>query len=251
MAKIILIFSIFIFAACASEKFKDSEKAELFLRMGSSQFENGNYPAALNDLLKAEELDPKNPAVQNNLGLVYFMRQRYDLSEKHIRRALSLNNKYTEARNNLSRVLIEEGKFSEAEKELRLVIDDLTYPSVDKAYINLGLAQFNQKNYTQAKESFLHAINFSRNNCVANAYYGRSFFELKDYSSASGALDTAIGFCQRSLYDEPHYYSALTYYRLGNKEKAMARFTEIVNLYPEGKYREKSRAMLEMLRKAQ
>lgn len=237
--------------ACASGNFKDAEKAELFLRMGSSQFEKGNYPAALNDLLKAEELDPKNPAIQNNLGLVYFMRQRYDLSEKHIRRALTLDNKYTEARNNLARVLIEEGKFLEAEKELRLVIDDLTYPSVDKAYINLGLAQFNQKNYSQAKESFLHAINFSRNNCIANAYYGRSFFEMKDYNSASRALDTAIGFCQRSLYDEPHYYSALTYYRLGDKEKAMARFSEIVKLYPEGHYREKSRAMLDLLRKAQ
>ncbi|MGZ3745109.1 MAG: tetratricopeptide repeat protein [Pseudobdellovibrionaceae bacterium] len=219
--------------------------------MGSSQFENGNYPAALSDLLKAEELDPTNPAVQNNLGLVYFMRQRLDLAEKHLRRALSLNKKYSDARNNLVSILIEEGKFQEAEKEVLLVIDDLTYPSVDKAYINLGLAQFNQKNYTQSKESFLHAINFSRSNCVANTYYGRSFFEMNDYDNASAALDTAIGFCQRSLYDEPHYYSALTYYRLGNKEKAMARFSEIVKLYPEGKYREKSRAMLEMLRKAQ
>jgi Tfp pilus assembly protein PilF len=251
MARILLTFSIFILTACASGNSKDSEKAELFLRMGSAQFENGNYPAALNDLLKAEELDSKNPAIQNNLGLIYFMRQRYDLAEKHIRRALSINNKYTEARNNLARVLIERGQFKEAEKELRIVIDDLTYPSVDKAYVNLGLAQFNQKNYSESKESFLHAINFSRDNCVANAYYGRSYFEMKDYDKASTALDTAIGFCQRALFDEPHYFSALTYYRLGDKDKAMARFSEIVKLYPEGKYREKSKAMLEMLRKAQ
>jgi Tfp pilus assembly protein PilF len=251
MDRILLTFSIFILTACASGNSKDSEKAELFLRMGSSQFENGNYPAALSDLLKAEELDSKNPAIQNNLGLVYFMRQRYDFAEKHLRRALSLNNKYNEARNNLSRVLIEVGRFQEAENELRIVIDDLTYPSVDKAYVNLGLAQFNQKNYGPAKESFLRAMNASRDNCIANAYYGRTFFELKEYDKASVALDTAIGFCQRALFDEPHYYSALTYYRLGDKEKAMARFTEIVKLYPEGKYREKSNAMLEMLRKAQ
>ena len=94
-------------------------------------------------------------------------------------------------------------------------------------------------------------MNASRDNCVANAYYGRSIFEMKDYSKATSALDTAIGFCQRALFDEPHYYSALAYYRLGDKEKSMARFTEIVKLYPEGKYREKSKAMLEMLRKAQ
>jgi type IV pilus assembly protein PilF len=251
MARIILTFSLFILTACATNSATDAEKAELFLHMGGTQFDNGNYPAALTALLKAEELDAKNPAVQNNLGLVYFMRQRYDLSEKHMRRALNLNSKYSEARNNLGRVLIEEGKFKDAEKEIQLVIDDLTYPAVDKAYVNMGLAQFNQKNYKDAKESFLHAINASRDNCIANAYYGRTFFEMKEYVKAATALDTAIGFCQRALYDEPHYYSALTYYRLGERDKSMARFSEIVKLYPEGKYREKSKAMLDMLRKAE
>ncbi|WP_413289401.1 tetratricopeptide repeat protein [Bdellovibrio sp. HCB337] len=252
MGRILLTFSLFITTACAVfGGSKDSESAELYLRMGSSQFESGNYPGALASLLKAEELDPTNPAIQNNLGLVYFMRQRLDLSEKHLRKALSLNSKYSEARNNLARVLIEEGKFKEAEKEVRIVIDDLTYPGVDKAYINLGLVQFNLKHYNEAKDTFLNALNASRDNCVANTYYGRSFFEMKDYAKAAPALDTAIGFCQRALFDEPHYYSALTYYRLGDKEKSMARFSEIVKLYPDGKYRDKSKAMLEMLRKAE
>jgi len=251
MAKILLTFSLFIITACASFSSRDPEKAELFLRMGASQFENGNFPAALSDLLQAEKLDPSNPAVQNNLGLVYFMRQRLDLSEKHLRKALSLNSKYSDARNNLSRILIEAGKFKEGEKEARTVLDDLTYPSIDKAYINLGLAQFNQKNYVESKASFLHAVNVVRDSCVANTYYGRSIFELKDYTNAATVLDNAIGFCQRALFDEPHYYSALTYFRLGDKEKSMARFSEIVKLYPEGKYREKSKAMLEMLRKAE
>lgn len=251
MGRIILIFSLFILSACASWTNKDAEKAELFLSLGTSHFENGNYPGALQELLKAEELDKSNPVVQNNLGLVYFMRQRYDLAEKHIRRALALNPKYSEARNNLSRVLIEVNRFPEAEKEAQMVIDDLTYPSIDKAYVNLGLAQFNQKKYADSKQSFLRAMNTSRDNCVANTYYGRSIFETKDYSDAVVALDTAIGFCQKALYDEPHYYSALAYYRLGDKDKSMARFSEIIKLYPEGKYREKSKAMLEMLRKAQ
>jgi Tfp pilus assembly protein PilF len=251
MVRTVLLFGlIFAMSACASWGSKDAEKAELFLRMGTANFESGNYPAALSDLLKAEELDSSNAAVQNNLGLTYFMRQRYELSEKHLRRAVSLNEKFTEARNNLSRVLIEMGRYKEAEKELKVVLDDLTYPAIDKAYINLGLAQFNQKKFSDSKQSFLQAMNASRDNCIANAYYGRSMFELKDYENAAPALDTAIGFCQRAVYDEPHYYSALTYYRLGQKEKSIARFTEILKLYPEGKYRDKSKAMLELIRKS-
>jgi type IV pilus assembly protein PilF len=243
------MFSLFITTACASWRENDSEKAALYLKMGASQFDNGNYPAAMSALLKAEEIDNKNPVIQNTLGITYFMRQRNDLAEKHIRRALELNKKYSDARNNLSRVLIEEGKYKEAEKELRIVLDDLTYPSVDKAYINLGLAQFNQKLYDESRESFLRAMNVTRDNCVANAYYGRSIFEMKEYEKAASALDNAIGFCQKALYDEPHYYSALTYYRLGLKDKSIARFEEIIKFYPEGKYRDKAKAMLALIRK--
>jgi type IV pilus assembly protein PilF len=235
--------------ACASWREKDPEKADLYLKMGASQFDNGNYPAAMSALLQAEKLDDKNPVIQNTLGITYFARQRNDLAEQHIRRAIDLNPKYSEARNNLARVLIQEARYKEAEKEVRIVLDDLTYPSIDKAYVNLGLSQFNQKQYADAKESFLRAMNATRDNCVANAYYGRSIFEMGDYEKAAGALDNAIGFCQKSLYDEPHYYSALTYYRLGLKEKSVARFEEIIKFYPEGKFRDKAKAMLALIRK--
>jgi Tfp pilus assembly protein PilF len=218
--------------------------------MGASNIEGGNLPAAMSALLKAEELDPNNAVIQNTLGVAYFMRQHNELAEKHLRKALDINKRYSEARNNLSRVLTEEGRYKEAAKEAHIVLDDLTYPGVDKAYINLGLAQFNDKLYTEAKESFLRAINTTRDNCLANAYYGRSIFEMKDYEKAAPALDNAIGFCQKSLYDEPHYYSALTYYRLGQKDKSVARFEEIVKFYPEGKYRDKAKAMLALIRKA-
>jgi Tfp pilus assembly protein PilF len=218
--------------------------------MGSTQFENGNYPAAMSSLLKAEELDSKNPIIQNTLGITYFAREKTDLAEKHIRRALEINKNYSEARNNLARVLIQEGKNKEAEKEVQTVLADLTYPAIDKAYINLGLAQFNQKLFVESKESFLRAMNTSRDNCLANAYYGRSIFELKDYEKAASALDNAIGFCQKALYDEPHYYSALTYYRLGLKDRSIARFEEIIKFYPEGKYRDKAKAMPALIRKA-
>ena len=167
MIRILLIFSLFITSACASLRERDAEKAELYLKIGASQFEGGNYPAALTALLKAEELDGRNPVIQNTLGITYFARQKNDVAEQHLRRALELNNKYSEARNNLSRVLIQQGRYKEAEKEVHVVLDDLTYPSVDKAYINLGLSQFNQKEYDEAKESFLRAINVTRDNCVA------------------------------------------------------------------------------------
>ncbi|WII72756.1 tetratricopeptide repeat protein [Bdellovibrio sp. 22V] len=246
MRKWILALCALSIVGCAS---KDKEKADLYLRMGASQLESGNYPAALRDLLKAEELNSSDPVVQNNLGLVYFFRERYDLSEKHLRKAIDLEPKYTEARNNLSRVLIEEGKYAEAESELKIVLNDLTYGSPEKAYVNFGLAKFNQKDYSAARSAFSKVLSSQPDDCIANTYFGRTFFETQDYSRATEALDRAIGFCQKNLYDEPHYFSALAYYRLGDKSKAIARFEEIVKYYPTGKYREKAKGMLSLIRK--
>lgn len=234
---------------CASWWKQEKQKADLHLRLGVSQLESENYPMALREFLKAEELDPSNPVIHNNLGQVYFLRDRLELSEKHFRRAVSLAPNYSDARNNLARLLIEKADYKNAEKELRIVLDDLTYSSPQKAYINLGLAKFNQKQYAQAQEAFAKVLESTKDDCVANTYFGRTFFEMKDYPRAAEALDRAIGFCQRSLFDEPHYYSALAYYRMGERSRSIARFEELIKYYPSGKFREKSKGMLDLIRK--
>lgn len=241
------ISTVLTIVGCASAQNK--EKAELYLRMGSSLIEESNYPGALSALLKAQELDPENPVILNNLGQVYFLRERYDLAEKQFRKALALQPQYTDARNNLSRVLIEVKKYAEAEKEVQTVLADLTYGSADRAYINLGLAKFSQKQFPEAEQAFAKALHLKNDDCISSNYLGRSIFEETDYSRATEALDRAIGFCQKILFDEPHYFSALAYYRLGDKSKATARFEELIKYYPDGKYREKAKGMLDLMRK--
>ena len=237
-------------AGCASwSGQKNKDKAELHLRLANAQMEAGVYPSALRELQKAEELDPQNAAVQNNLGLVYFFRERYDTSAEYLKKALQLSPQFTEARNNLARVLIEQRKYAQAETEIKKVLNDLTFPTPEKAYANLGLIKFNQKKYDEARSAYSKVIAQVPDDCVAATYYGRTYFEENEYPTAAQYLDRAIGFCQRSLFDEPHYYSALAYYRGGDKSKAIARFEEIVKLYPNGKYREKSIGMLSLLRK--
>jgi type IV pilus assembly protein PilF len=249
MYKLFILVSAFFLVSCVSASKENQEKSELYLSMAASHIESGNLPFALRDLLSAEKLTPESAAVQNNLGLVYFLRERYDLAEKHLKKALDLLPTYTEARNNLARVYVEMGRYREAEDNLSTVLSDLTYPSADKAYINLGLSKFNQKQYAAAQKSFEKVIMSQNDHCIANTYRGRCLFELQEYDLATRALDRAVGFCQKELYDEPHYYSALAYYRKGDKSKAIARFEEVIKYYPNGKYRDKAIGMLDLVRK--
>lgn len=236
--------------ACSSLfKKRDPEAALLHLKIGSSHLVNGNYPQALSELLTAHELDPENPEINNNLALAYFVRERFDLAENYLRRALSLNPKYSDARNNLGRVLIERMRYQEAIYELNKVIQDLTYMFPEKPLTNKGIALFKQKKYKESQEPLLKALSLKRDNCLAQSYFGRSLFEMKLYERASIALDNAIGFCQDEHFDEPHYYSALAYYQTGDVDKSVARFEEILRLYPDGKYRSSAQKMLKTIRR--
>jgi Tfp pilus assembly protein PilF len=235
-------------AGCVSFS-ENKEAAELHLKIGQGHLSSGNYPQALAEMISAEKLDPSNPIIQNSLGLSYATRDRLDLAEVHLRRAVELKSNYSEARNNLGRILTERGKYAEAATELQKVLADLTYASPDRAYTNLGIVKFKTSEFELAKKYLQKSLDLQRENCLAQSYYGRCFYELQDYRRSAETLDKAVGYCQRVQYDEPHYYSALSYYQLGQSQKAEARMEELIKLYPDGKYVEKAKTALETMRK--
>lgn len=238
-----------VLVSCTTWGPVDSEKADLHLRMGTSLLENGNYPQALTELLNAQQLDPSNAMIQNNLGLAYFARGKNETALVHLSRAVDLNPKYTEAKSNKGRVLVEVERYSEADQILRSALEDLTFPQPDKLYLNLGLSLFRQKKYKEAKGQLEKSLEFQRSSCLGQTLYGRSLFELKDFSAAASVLDRAIGYCKNEQVDEPQYYSALAYYQMGDQRRAETRLEEIVKIYSSGRYRERARSMLDTMRK--
>lgn len=250
MKLIVLVLLIFNFfnTGCTTHA-KNEELAQRHFDLGNSFYAAGKYPQALKELMKAKKLDPSNPLIVNSLAVTYQARGRSDLAIKTFNELLQVHPNFTEGRNNLARVLIENKRFKEAQIEINKVKSDLTYGSLDKLYLNEGLLFFDQKQYDKALEPFAKSVKYGRSNCSSQHFYGRSLFELKRYAEAAQALDRAIAFCQTSGNDEPHYFSALAHYRSGDKRKAAVRFDEIVKLYPNGQYIEKSRALLEVVRK--
>lgn len=215
------------------------------MQLGTGHLQNNRYPAALRELIAAERLDPKNPFIQNNLGLTYYLRDQLELAAKHLRLAVKIEPRYSDARNNLARVYIDMEKFDLAIEQLNLAKEDLTYPYPEKTYLNLGLAYFSSKQYEQAQEALLKSIGYERENCYSNTLYGRALYELRRYRTAASTLDRAILFCRERQFEEPHFFSALSYLRMGRKDEAKSRFQEIISLYPESSFARRSQALLE------
>lgn len=235
--------------SCQTNSARNKEQAGLYLQIGTSNLMQGNIPQAISALMDAEKLAPDDPAIKNNLGLAYFMRERYDLAEQKLRQALRLKGDFSDARNNLARVMIELQKPQEALKEALRVTKDLTYGSPEKPWLNAGMAYFQMGQWKEARAAMQKSIEYQRENCLAQSYLGRTYYEEGNYQRATEILDQAIQSCMKSQIDEPHYYSALSYFQLGQKAKSIARFNEVIKLYPNGKYIDKSKSMLETIKR--
>ncbi len=246
--KIILPVLLCVLCSCETST-KNKENAELHLQIGTTQLTGGNYPGALKELSLAHDLDPNNEVIENNLGLAYFVREKYAMAESHLTKALKLKPDYTDALNNLARVHIEMLQYDRAIHELETVLKDLTYSSAEKAWVNLGLAYFHKGEFQIAKNRLAEALKLNRQHCLAHTLYGRSELELEDFNKASVDLDKAIVFCKQSHFDEPHYYSGIAYFRLGNKEKGIARMEEVIKFYPNGKFAARAKNMIDEMNK--
>lgn len=235
-------------ASCASDNIRAS-KAQTRLELALGLMRSGNHPAALKELLIAEEDDPGNAQVQSALGSVYFSRERYELSEKHYLKALKLRPDYTQARNDLARSYIETGRYTRAEEMLKIAIEDLTYVNYPQTYANFGILEFKKNNFAKAITYLKKALEKDRENCETQVYLGRSFLESGDLQSAIAQLERSVSFCSQAESDMGHYYSAIALYRGQFIDKALLRFEELVTLFPNGPNREKAEKMISLIKK--
>lgn len=247
MKRFSIIFAIFSALGCATATQGDHERAMLHLQIGTGYLSSGNYPLAMSELLKAESMDPKNPLILNNLGLAFYVRGKLKQAEEKFRAAIRAENRFSDAKNNLGRVLIDSGRPTDAVKVLREVEADLTYQFPEKTFSNLGIAFFSQGQYKKAEDYLSQSLEIRRQSCTTADYYGRTLLEMKRMSQAAQALDQAIEFCRVDKFEEPIYFSAMSYFSLGEKEKSRARLEELLKDYPKSKYVAKAKGMLELL----
>lgn len=223
-------------------------KAALHLKIGTAHYENGKYHSALQEFMTANEVNPNDPLILNNLGIGYFALNRMPLSEKYITKALSLKPKYTDARINLAKVQIEQGLYGEAIRNLKIAEDDLTYSAVDNIHYHMGLALFKMKQFAPSEKRFKLALKKNPKHCYSMFFYGRSLFEKREYQAASESLDNSIGLCEKQKVDGAHFYSALSHYKLNNLNTSSSRLQELLKIYPKTHFAKDAKEMLKILK---
>ena len=198
------------------------------VEQGFAHLRDNQLDMDLAELEKAIQLDPENPIVYNNRGLVYFNIGKYNEATLDFSKSIELDHNLAIAYSNRGLAYIATG-------QLDLAITDCDHaiqldPTLAMAFSNRGWAYHNKGQYNQAITDYTKAIQLDAN--LVNAYINRGLAYL-----ALGQLDNAIDDCNYAIRLDPT--SALAFHNRGsvyrNKgqhDQAIADCTKAIELDP-------------------
>lgn len=238
----ILVLGLFMLASCATRQSELKQKqAGIYFGAGTQSLMERQYTDALKNLLKANELDPDNAEILNNLGMAYYFKGERDMAIKYLNQSLEIDENNSDAKLNLASIHYKDGDIESAEKIYKQVLKDLTYDKQARTLYNLGVIELqNKKNTVGAENYFKKSIKEDDNYCPSYYQLGLIQYKRRQFNSAlRNFKEAAMGTC----YDAPapHYYQAMTLVELRRYEEARIKLDEIDTRFKKSVYAVKAR----------
>jgi len=214
--------------------------------MGLSHLGENNVTSALIEFTEAEKIDPDNYELQNYLGLVYFRKNKLEISEKKYLKAIALKPDYSGARNNLAVTYLEMKRWDDAIYQLKLVTEDIFYQNQTDAGINLSLAYYGKGDFKQALATLRPLTSTAPTDPRIRVYIGRIYY-------ATDKIDLAIVEYRKAIelypdYILAHYNLAQAVMKMGDRKTAAKHFKEVVRIAPDSEMAHLSQEYLELLK---
>lgn len=239
---ILLSLSMWFGCAGSNTRATDKDKARAFEKIGTSAFQQGKLRTALENYSEAEQLDPENPYIKDELAIVYRELGQYQKALEYFKKALSLKPRFPEAQNNLCGLFLLLKEWDMAIEYCQKAADDLLYKTPWYAYTQLGAAYFGKGKYEMAVFNFQQAIKMGPEYSPAYLGLGYAYEELQLWNGAIEAF-------QKSIFYNPD--NADAYFRLGKLYQRMNRTAEAqealmhyLELVPTGPSAEEAKRLL-------
>lgn len=241
--------AIFIICGCSSGPDKtlmNKRQADAQRNLGEVYLKEGEYPAALRELLQAEALNPEDHYTHNSLGTVYAARKRLDKAVYHFKKAIELQPDYAPARNNLGSAYLLQEEWDAAIECLKGLTGNLIYATPHYPLANIGWAYYNKKDYRLAESYYQQALDIEPEFARARRGLGLTYM-------AMGNTDAAVGELEKAVKAFPKYAQAYLdlgrlYQLKGKKDKAIESYQRALALTPEGQTRQMALRAIEELK---
>ncbi|WP_212637718.1 tetratricopeptide repeat protein [Desulfocicer vacuolatum] len=227
---------------CASHSVEQTEIATSTKSLGEAYMAQGNYIAALKELLNAEKMMPHDPFLQYDLGLVYMAREKYNLAEIHLKKAIEMKKNYTAAMNSLGVVFMRQKKWDAAIAQFQKTSGNLLYATPHYPLSNMGWAYLGKNDYMRAETSFKKALRSKPD--FINAIHGLATTYLTTGQSQNSRLLLEKAISKTPSATVLHADLAKTLEIRGQFTKAKASWQQVIQLAPDSNLADEARQRL-------
>jgi Tfp pilus assembly protein PilF len=219
-----------LFACAGQQTERNQELAGATREIGEAYMRQGDFTSALRELLKAEQLDPDDHFVHNDLGLAYMAKKMMPEAISHFKKAIEIKPSYTPARNNLGNAYLAVEEWDLAIATFKEITKDALYATPQYPLSNLGFAYYNKKDYNAALNYYREALKLQPDMVQALVGSGRAYLALKQGRQALRALEKAVKLSPKA--PEIHFYLAEAYLANGQTPQARASYETVIDLAP-------------------
>jgi len=230
--------TLFFVLSCAGNLELRKRQEETTRDLGEVHMGRGDYISALREFLKAEKIYPDDPYLQNDLGLLYKKKERFDLSITHFKRALALKPDYADAKNNLGTVYMAQEDWDTAIVVFKEITGDLLYATPQNPLFNLGLAYYHKNAYEPAEKYFNDCLKYYQDGFRKDITYIKTLYHLGRIYLSSERIPQAVSVLEKAIQDAPR--AAELYLYLGNAhtlsrdyQKGLNAYNKVIELAPD------------------
>ena len=207
---------------------------------------SGNYPEALDNLLKANKLTPGEAKVRNNLAMAYFFQKRANKAINILQEIIEKDPSYSDARNNLASIYFRQRKLTKALDQYNIVLEDLVYRHQYRTHHAIGMIEEEFKNINKAIAHYKSAVKINPEYCPSFFRLGMIYLQGEDYSNALTSFKKGSqGTCHQ--HPSPLYYQAVVWEKLDDLNQASKVYRDVISIHPKSKEAKKSQVRLTKL----
>jgi type IV pilus assembly protein PilF len=226
--------------------------------LGADYFNKGMVQPALEELLKAVELNPENPDAHNLVGLVFLRKAaeseelatrnqclrgddlrlekqeteaHYKKAQQHLEKAVALKGDFSEARNNLAVVMIHLGRFDDAVQLEEKALANAVYREPFAANGNLGQAYLEKHDFARAAKALRQAVFEQPKFCVGRYRLAKVYYETKEWDRAAEEIGQVVSDPACPI-QEAYHLAGMVALRRDDRDKAKQMFGRCVALAP-------------------
>ncbi|HEY2748621.1 MAG TPA: tetratricopeptide repeat protein [Polyangia bacterium] len=236
----------------------DPDASQKRYLLGADYFNKGLVEPALEELIKAVELNPDNPDAHNLLGLVWLRKgaeaeelstrnqclkgealalekqdwdTQFKKAEEQLRKAITLKKDFSEARNNLAVVMIHFGRYDEAVDLEEKALANIVYREPFAAEGNLGQAYLEKHDYVRAAKALRQALFEQPRFCVGRYRLAKVYYEQQDWDHAAEEIGQVVT-DKACPIQEAYLLAGMVALRREDRDKARQMFSRCIDLAP-------------------